>query len=152
HYHSLFEDNVIDVCEALYGPDTLFRDAPFVDKLAPVDVLRVKHWSVPVFEAGSIDEVKSIVDVMRSHVDAPTYFRGQTRQYYLERDGIVNELLYGSRYVSEPSLPGAAARRVLSYDVAHSALQCLFQDLAYRLAVAEGRAVDETHEAWLATA
>ena len=64
----------------------------------------------------------------------------------------MSELLYGTRHISEPSLPGAAARRVLSYDIAHPALQCLLQDLAYRLSVEQGRTFAETHEAWLEVA
>jgi hypothetical protein len=150
HYQALFHDNVIDGAVALYGPNIRFKDS--IDNLDPVGVLRVKHWSVPVLEAASVDEVASVVDVITSRVDEPAYFRGQTRQHYLDRDDFVRELLYGTRHVSEPSLPGAAARRVLSYDIAHSALRCLLQDFAYRLAVADGRSVGETHDAWLALA
>jgi hypothetical protein len=149
HYQALFVDSVIDNVTALYGPNEQFRDTAWTGKIETTDVLRVKHWTVPVFEASSLDEVESIVDAVTSCDDDAMYFRGQTRQYYLERQDFVRELLYGTRHVSEPSLPGAAARRVLSYDIAHPALQCLLQDLAYRLAVEKGRSIAATHEAWL---
>jgi FRG domain len=154
HYQALFEDNVVDAVVACYGPNERLKDAcmALLENVDPVDVMRVKHWSVPVLEAASVSEVESIVDVVTSGGREPAYFRGQTRQYYLDREGFVNELLYGTSYVSEPSLPGAAARRVLSYDIAHPALQCLLQDFAYELAVADGRSISETHDAWLALA
>jgi uncharacterized protein YjbI with pentapeptide repeats len=107
-YNTLFTALAPDAM-GLYGAEDIGRDhfASVRAVISPGDDVRVKHYSIPVFHAHSIDELRTLVGL----IGDGAYFRGQTKGYTLDRPLPVRQLLYGSSTAVEPSLVTAASRQ-----------------------------------------
>lgn len=135
----------------LYGSrNDLFRDHydQFRKTVNVISSTRVKHYAVPIIEVNNLEEIRDIVKRFPRFPDTNIFFRGQTRLYTLQRPSIVKKMLFSSDDVVEPSLLGAAPRRNLDYNLAHSALQLLVQDFLYEEAVNLGKHLENLHEEW----
>lgn len=155
HYQTLFTDTVLETAEALYGERPCMFHREFVDwfnRLAILETVRVKQYAVPVVEVGSVAELRSMLASFPRDSSSTLTYRGQTEQFELARGEFQRRLLYGDHQVREPSLPGAAPRKGLSYDQAHPTVQLLIQDLMYRSALDAGRDLKTVHQQWFALA
>jgi tetratricopeptide (TPR) repeat protein len=139
---------------ALYGTKgDLYRDhfVEFRHGLNIVGSVRAKHYSVPIIEVGSLAELRELARRLPQFEGNPCYYRGQTRPYAISRWPEVKQLLYGTEDVVEPSLQGAAPRRILDYNDFHPAFQLLVQDLLCELCLANGGDLEELHDRWFNT-
>lgn len=149
--------------KALYGANNeLRRDhfEPLHQKLPIAGSLRAKHYTIPVVDVRSPNELAAVRAALDEAVErlkptrhvpaeARVWFRGQTRGYLLGRSEVVCRYLYGLPSVDEPSLPGAAPRRGWNYLKIHSFLSVMLQGLIYRRAAASGEDFQSTHQKWL---
>ena len=135
-----------------YGVNNNVLRDHFVDfrkNLKQVDSIRVKHYSIPIFEAQNILELKEMANKMPEFDGTKMFFRGQTKQYDLNRTTIVSSALYGQDDIREPSLLGTAPRLGLDYDEIHSFLQLCLQDYVYKNANNNNLDLDDIHSKWV---
>ncbi len=138
--------------QALYGrTHHLYRDhfESFNRAIKPVGSLRLKHYSAPIVEVGSEEELEQMVKMLQNSEGCQeVYFRGQPCNWPLRRTPLVQSLLHGTVGLDEPSLPGAANRRKHHYETSHSVLSLLTQDLVYKSAIDRGHSLDKMYERW----
>ena len=110
----------------LYGRANVLRDHydSFYANIQPAELLRCKHYCVPVIEVSSLDEIRKYVAQIPIRHDMGIFFRGQTTLHTLQRDDGVRKLLFADSCSVEPSLTTSAARDVTyDYDVVHYILR-----------------------------
>jgi FRG domain len=109
-----------------YGAHDVLRDhyQAFYDNLEPVSHVRCKHYTAPVLEVGSIDEIHDLLGRIPIHEEPGPFLRGQPRLFTLQRTDGVRRLLFADSCAVEPSLTTSASRRAgYDYDRLHFALR-----------------------------
>lgn len=118
HYRGVFHARSLEHA-GLYGAKNVLRDhfEDFYDRRKADDLLRCRQFSVPVYEIGSVQEAREIVEgiPIRDEVNGILY-RGQTSFYTLDRPRKVKQLLFANSCAIEPSLPTSASRHKYNYD------------------------------------
>jgi hypothetical protein len=137
-------------CEphGLYGAATVFRDhyENFYKGLPVVAAIRCKHYSVPVVEVSSLDEIREFLKQIPIHNPSGLFFRGQTRMRTLQRNHLVKQLLFANSCSIEPSLTTSAARELnYDYDMLHFALRQFAEQSLY---MGERSSIAERTERW----
>jgi FRG domain len=125
YYRAPFRARPLETC-GLYGAQDVLRDhyESFYDEVEPVALIRCKHFSAPVIEVSSLDEIRRYTSGIPLHEGQALFFRGQTRFYRLPRTDRVRRLLFADSCDVEPSLVTSAARRHdYDYDGLHFALK-----------------------------
>ncbi|WDP92320.1 MAG: FRG domain-containing protein [Desulfobacter sp.] len=132
YYRSPFTARVLE-STGLLGANTVLRDhyADFYAGVDQVALIRCKHYSAPVIEVTSLNELRSLVDKIPSIDKNGVFFRGQTSFYELEREDRVKSLLFADSCNLEPSLLTSASRHGFDYDTLHFALRHYLQERVY---------------------
>lgn len=100
---------------AVYGKTDRFPSSP-LDHLAKGRFLRVPFRRVPVLEAKSFAELEAFVSKIHSgEPSVKVMWRGQNRNFSLQRDEATQLRLYGEVGVEEPSLLSSGARRKIEF-------------------------------------
>ena len=95
---------------AVYGLTSRFKPSP-VDHFAKGNFLRVPYRRVPVLEVKSLEELMWFASRIHSMDESiKLMWRGQTREYLIERPEQESLRLFGEPRVVEPSLPSSGAR------------------------------------------
>jgi hypothetical protein len=117
---------------ALYGEIGVDMIDP-IEKNGPEKVgdVRVNFKSIPTYLVQSRSELDLLVtQVRKSRPDERVLlYRGQGRLHLLERSTIVNQMLYGTDKIIEPSLLTYAARHSFDYETIASSLDADLQSL-----------------------
>lgn len=134
---------------ALYGSGNVLRDhySEFYESVKFTELLRAKHYCVPIIGVRSIDEMQEVVASVPPRGEQRLYFRGQGTLYALERPERIKRLLFGESCAIEPSLPTAATRHNVDYDSLHFALRYFVQEQV--LGQASAREGARIYESWL---
>ena len=128
YYQGVFPALPLEPMRGLYG-DRPLDEGVEVPGLARHGTARVRHRGTPIYLAESIEDLKKVCDVLAHH--ETTLFRGQTRQYLLNRPPEVCQLLYLQDEVVEPSLLSSAYRLGLDADRLVGLLHLELQDILY---------------------
>jgi hypothetical protein len=147
NYGTIFSSCTLEP-HGLYGvKPRIPRDQirPLLQLAEPAEWIRVRHYSTPIFEARTPLEFETLVDTIRTLIRQELFYRGQTKQYFTDRDPVVHRVLYGTDESKEPYLPGAAPRRNLDYETFHPLFQTLMQDFMYSRNAGEPL---ETYRKW----
>jgi len=146
HYRTTYSARTLQD-HGLLGASTVFRDhyADFYREREPVALLRCKHYSVPVFEVSSTEEIQSLVSRIPERDKNGLFFRGQTSFYEVRREEAVKRLLFSGSCSVEPSLVTSAARSGFDYDELHFALRHFVEERVFSVPVAQGA---KTREDW----
>ena len=133
HYRSSFRAHDLG-SQALYGARDVLRDhyAAFYKNLVFADLLRCKHYCVPMIDVSNPAELSAITNEIPIHSKEGIFFRGQTSLYPLSRHAKVKSMLFGDSTSLEPSLGTSAARSNFDYDQLHFALRYFIQDYVIR--------------------
>lgn len=124
-----------------YGIRDVLRDHydEFYKELAPVSLVRCKHYCAPVVEVSSTDELRAHISRIPERHEEGVFFRGQRRLYLLQRDRMVRSLLFADSCSVEPSLITAASREVgYDYDFVHFGLKHFLEQELLKRHDAEG--------------
>jgi hypothetical protein len=110
---------------ALMGGRTIYRDhySEFYAALGDRPALRCKHYSIPIIEVSSTEQIASWIARIPERSENGIFLRGQARSYMLERSPRVKRLLFGDSCSDEPSLCSSAARLKFDYDKLHHCLR-----------------------------
>ncbi len=149
HYRAPFSAPPIED-DALYGNGNVLRDhySEFYESVKFTELLRAKHYCIPIIDVRSMDEMREIVARVPPRGEERLYFRGQSSLYALQRPERIKRLLFGESCAIEPSLPTAATRNNVDYDSLHFALRYFVQEQI--LGQLSGRAeVAGIYELWL---
>jgi hypothetical protein len=118
----------------LYGANNVLRDhyQVFYSKLETTQLLRCKHYCIPVIEVSSIEEIRQHTAKIPVQDDSGIFFRGQTTLHTLQRAGGVSELLFADSCATEPSLTTSASRNLsYVYDDLHYVLRQFAEQQIY---------------------
>ncbi len=132
----------------LYGAKNIFRDhyEGFYSKLATTQLLRCKHYCIPVIEVSSIEEIRQCVAEIPVRDESGIFFRGQTSLHTLPRTDGVRELLFADSCATEPSLTTSASRKLsYIYDDLHYILRQFAEQQIYG---SDRRLIPERAERW----
>lgn len=101
----------------------------FYSSIEHADILRCKHYCVPVVEVSSVEEIQAhVANIPRRDLAHGVFFRGATCGYTLNRPEAVAKLLFGDSCSNEPSLPNTADRKRFDYDDTHFALKFFLEN------------------------
>lgn len=125
YYRSIFSAVELDKKYALYGKDDVLRDhyTDFYNGLDNYELLRCKHYGIPLIDVSSIDEMQKIISKMPKRGENGIFFRGQTSYYSLNREERVKKVLFGDSNSNEPSIVTNASRSNYNYDHLHFILK-----------------------------
>lgn len=118
----------------LYGARNMLRDhyENFYAGAQAHELVRCKHYCVPVIEVSSLNEIRCHVTRIPILNGGGIFFRGQTRMHTLQRDIGVRKLLFADSCSVEPSLTTSASRDLnYDYDVLHFALRQFAEQSLY---------------------
>jgi hypothetical protein len=127
--------------DGLLGASSVLRDH-YEDFYAGIDqiaLVRCKHYSAPVIEVSSTDEIRAHVARVPIRDTNGVFFRGQTSFYQIERDNAIKRLLFADSCSIEPSLVTSAARKRFNYDELHFALRHFVQEHIFSTDAVSGR-------------
>ena len=113
--YGLIYDQAFANTVGLYGRSTEIPQMPG-DELANVGFLRVPFRRVPRRRLRSRAELDRIVAAIDGRGRVVNYWRGQAREYLLERSPETRNLLYGGGRVIEPSILTSAGREGLAWE------------------------------------
>lgn len=100
---------------ALYGKTNIFLPSP-IDHLARGKFLRVPFRRVPVIDVTSVDDLLTFArQIVSGDKSIQLRWRGQNKEFYLNRPDDELMRLFGSTEVAEPSLVPSAARSKLEF-------------------------------------
>ncbi|MDD5160500.1 MAG: FRG domain-containing protein [Sulfuricurvum sp.] len=127
YYRSIFSGLELDKEYAIYGENNVMRDhyADFYGSLKDKDyeLLRCKHYCMPIIDVNSIDLMKALISKIPKRSESGIFFRGQTSFYELQREDRVQKNLFGNSESKEPSLITSASRTNYNYDHLHFILK-----------------------------
>lgn len=132
----------------LYGASNLLRDhyTNFYASLPVSELIRCKHYCVPVVEVSSLDEIRQHVAQIPVLGSTKIFFRGQTGMHTLQRDNAIKQLLFADSCSVEPSLTTSASRDLnYDYDVLHFALRQFAEQSLYE---GDRKFIAERTERW----
>ncbi|CAG9268341.1 FRG domain protein [Paraburkholderia unamae] len=118
----------------LYGADNVLRDhyEDFYAKLEITQLLRCKHYCIPVIEVSSVEEIRQYIAKIPVRDEFGIFFRGQTTLHTLQRADGVKQLLFADSCAVEPSLTTSAARNLAYvYDDLHYILRQFAEQQIY---------------------
>ena len=125
YYRSVFSGLELNNKYALYGKENVLRDhyTDFYNSMSKNELLRCKHYSMPIFDVNSVSEIDEIISKIPKRGKSGLFFRGQTSFYDLKRSDSVKKLLFGDSASCEPSLITSASRNKFNYDHLHFPLK-----------------------------
>lgn len=117
----------------LYGEKDVFRDhyKNFYGTIAESSRIRCKHYTAPVIDVSSAEELREIAQAIDVHSDEGVFFRGQSRLYLLNRRERIKKMLFGNSCSLEPSLPNSSDRDKVFYEPLHYALRFYLQNYVF---------------------
>lgn len=118
---------------ALYGAQDVYRDhyKEFYRSITETSRIRCKHYTAPVIDVSSTDELRDIAQMIDVHSEEGVFFRGQSRLYLLNRHERIKKMLFGNSCMSEPSLPNSSDRNNVFYEPIHYALRFYLQNYVF---------------------
>ncbi|WP_438391205.1 FRG domain-containing protein [Caballeronia sp. DA-9] len=132
----------------LYGAENVLRDhyKEFYAEIKITQLLRCKHYCIPIIEVSSIDEILGYTGKIPVRDESGMFFRGQTALHTLERESSVSSLLFADSCATEPSLTTSASRKLsYAYDDMHYVLRQFAEQHIYR---SDRRLIPKRAENW----
>ncbi|UWQ38205.1 FRG domain-containing protein [Leisingera aquaemixtae] len=136
--------------QALYGAQTVARDhyAEFYAARSSVGMLRCKHYSAPIYEVRSVEELRALAAAIPKRSNEGVVFRGQTKLYLLNRPQPIKRMLFGTSCADEPSFPSSAARQGFDYDSLHYQLLYYLENFGLDFPRIPGSLGSDIYEQW----
>lgn len=136
--------------QALYGAQTITRDhyTDFYAARSSVGMLRCKHYSAPIYELHSMEELRALAAAIPKRSDDGVVFRGQTKLHLLNRPQPIKRMLFGASCADEPSFPSSAARQGFDYDSLHYQLLYYLENFGLDFPRTPGSLGDDIYRRW----